>query len=226
MIITQKHKKGIAIAFAIMILCIAISIVDGIISPPYFVKSAIKVFLFALIPFVIMRIEICPLSDIFKSNRRASKISLCLGLTFFVLVIAVYFLLRGTIDFSGITESLSGGEGITKELFPFVAIYIALVNSFLEEFFFRFFSFHFLGKYTGKRFAFFFSATVFALYHVSILSGWFSPLLSFLLIAGLVASGIIFNLLDSNGGILPSWLLHMFANLAINSIGMILFYTN
>ena len=69
-----------------------------------------------------------------------------------------------------------------------------------------------------------FSAIVFALYHVSILQGWFSPLLYALAMAGLAAGGLLFNFLDSRvQSILPSYLVHMAANLAINTIGLILF---
>ena len=41
---------------------------------------------------------------------------------------------------------------------------------------------------------------------------------------GLIAGGIIFNALnDRYGHIYPSWLVHMCANFAINTIGCILF---
>ena len=49
-------------------------------------------------------------------------------------------------------------------------------------------------------------------------------LLFLLALAGLTAGGVLFNLLDARAGtIFPSWAVHIFANLAINTVGFILF---
>ena len=65
---------------------------------------------------------------------------------------------------------------------------------------------------------------VFALYHVSILQGWFSPALYALAMTGLVVGGLLFNWLGSHSkSLLPSYFVHMSANLAINTVGLILF---
>ena len=41
---------------------------------------------------------------------------------------------------------------------------------------------------------------------------------------GLIAGGCIFDYLnEKNGNIYSSWFVHMFANFAINTVGMILF---
>ena len=68
-----------------------------------------------------------------------------------------------------------------------------------------------------------FSAGAFALYHVAMMTGWFSPLLFLLVMAGLAAGGIIFNRLNEKlETICASWIVHMFANFAINTVGFIL----
>ena len=67
-------------------------------------------------------------------------------------------------------------------------------------------------------------ALSFALYHTAMMLGWFPPLLFLLALAGLTAGGVLFNLLDARAGtIFPSWAVHIFANLAINTVGFILF---
>ena len=49
-------------------------------------------------------------------------------------------------------------------------------------------------------------------------------MLGFLPSVGLIVGGLIFNALnDKFGNIYPSWLTHMAANFAINTIGFILF---
>ena len=67
------------------------------------------------------------------------------------------------------------------------------------------------------------TALAFALYHVSITSNWGTPGLIVLMVAGLTAAGLFFNWLDRDGSVLPSWLVHVGANLGTNAVGFILF---
>ena len=53
--------------------------------------------------------------------------------------------------------------------------------------------------------------------------GWFNLWLYTLVLAGLAVGGVIFNYLNEKlGCIYASWLTHMFANFAINTIGFLL----
>ena len=114
--------------------------------------------------------------------------------------------------------------GITSDNFIYVSLYISLMNSFLEEFFFRGYGFITLKKYTGRRFAYIFSSLIFAAYHVGMLIGMFDLGTLALLLFGLIVGGCIFNYLnEKNNNIYPSWFVHMFANFAINTVGFILF---
>jgi len=73
-------------------------------------------------------------------------------------------------------------------------------------------------------FAYIFSAAAFSVYHVAMMIGWFSPPLFGLVMLGLFVGGLIFNYFNEKfGNIYASWMIHLFANLAINTIGMILF---
>ena len=93
----------------------------------------------------------------------------------------------------------------------------------LEEFFFRGFAFLALSK--RIKGASLFSAVAFSLYHTAMMLGWFPPLLFALALIGLTIGGMLFNWLDkTNGTIYTGWLVHMFANFAINTVGAILFY--
>ena len=65
---------------------------------------------------------------------------------------------------------------------------------------------------------------MFAFYHVGMTSGWFNPIIYALSLIGLFVGGCIFNYLNEKcENIYTSWLVHMFANFAINTIGFILF---
>ncbi|WP_346888458.1 CPBP family glutamic-type intramembrane protease [Clostridium sp. UBA1056] len=56
------------------------------------------------------------------------------------------------------------------------------------------------------------------------MNNWFTPLLFILLIVSLFVAGLIFNYLNERfNNIYVSWIVHMSANLAINTVGFILF---
>ena len=132
--------------------------------------------------------------------------------------------LKDIFDFSAITTSLTNNIGVTKDNFIYVSLYISFVNSLLEEFFFRGFSFITLKEYTSRKFAYIFSSLAFALYHIAMMIGWFDVPVILISLAGLFAGGMIFNRFDEkNENIYLSWLIHMFANFATNTIGFILF---
>lgn len=157
-----------------------------------------------------------------RPDRESLKLSLPLALGVFVFLLGGYAVLSPWLDLSAIPAQLAA-EGTTAETFPVVALYITLVNSLLEEIFFRGFAFLALRQHASARFAYLFSGIAFALYHVSILDGWFHPIWFGVFIAGLAAAGCLFNFLDRRGSVWNSWLVHAAANLAINLIGMRMF---
>lgn len=157
-----------------------------------------------------------------KPDRASLKWSLPLAGGVLVFLLGGYALLSPWLDLSAIPEQLRM-SGITAENFPVVAVYITLVNSMLEELFFRGFAFLALKQHASERFAYLFSGLSFALYHVSILSGWFHPVWFVLFIAGLAAAGMLFDLLDRRGSIWNGYLVHAAADLAIDLIGMRMF---
>ena len=114
--------------------------------------------------------------------------------------------------------------GITKDNFLYVALYMSVMNSFLEEFFFRGFGFIIMKKYTNSIFSYIFSPLLFAFYHVGMTASMFQPVLLMLVMTGLVAGGLIFNYLnEKNENIYSSWFTHMFANFAMHTVGFVLF---
>ncbi|MBR5587145.1 MAG: CPBP family intramembrane metalloprotease [Clostridia bacterium] len=218
-------RKSAAIMLAMLVCCAVMAIVDGLIMPHYAVKSAVKAVLFFGAPAVYAVLDkerlLIPL---FKTNKNGLGYSVLFGLLVYIAIVGGYFLLKDVFDFSAITNALTGNIGVNRNNFAFVAIYISFANSFLEEFFFRGFGFLVLKKLTSSKTAAIFSSAVFSLYHVAMMVGWFSAGLYFLCIAGLFVGGLIFNLLNlKTKNIYTSWLVHMFANFAINTIGFILF---
>ena len=205
--------------------CLVMAWVDGVLSPSYWVKSSIKIVLFLLLPitYAVIRNHSF-IRDLFIPKKKEFIQAILLGLGVYIFIIGAYFLLGPFFDFSKVTVALEDNIGVNKENFLFVAIYISFVNSLLEEFFFRGFAFLSLKKITTRKFAYIFSAAAFSFYHVAIMTSWFSPLLFVLLIVSLFLAGMMFNWLNEKSGtIYSSWMVHMFANFAINTIGFSLF---
>ena len=223
----RTFVKKLYVILAIIIFSLAVTFIDAVVHPPYFSKIPIKILFFLALPmlfFAFWREEWNEFKALFRFQKKGLLISLLLGIAIFGVILGGYFVTRGFIDFSGVTSSLTEGMGITADNFIWVAIYISIMNSFLEEFFFRGFGFITLKKYLNIKSAYFFSPVLFAIYHVGMLVGMFHPAVLALLMFGLIVGGLIFNALnDKLGNIYPSWFVHMAANFAINTIGFILF---
>ncbi len=221
------NKRSIFIAASVFMFSMIVSLVDAVVRPPYIAKIPIKILFFFVLPMVFFMANKADFSEfrkLFLLKKGGILKALLLGAVLYAIILLGYFLTRAFIDFSNVTPSLTEGMGITAGNFLYVSLYISLANSFLEEFFFRGYGFITLKKYTGRKFAYIFSASIFALCHVGMLLEMFRIGVLFLLLLGLMAGGCIFNYLNErNDTIYPSWFVHMFANFGINTVGFILF---
>ncbi|MBE6679814.1 MAG: CPBP family intramembrane metalloprotease [Ruminococcaceae bacterium] len=200
-------------------------IVDAVIQPGYVAKSAVKIVMFLLIPIIyaVLSKERTAFKFL-RADKKGFLLAFALGFIVYGVVLGAYFAFRNVFDFSALTASLTETTGVNKSNFIFVAIYISFVNSLLEEFFFRGFAFLTIKDVFSRRFAYIFSSAAFALYHIAMMIGWFGVPVVLLSLLGLFVGGMIFNYFDEkSGNIYLSWLVHMFANFATNTIGFILF---
>ena len=210
----MKQKKRILCT--IVLICLSMAFVEAVLQPGYAVKSAIKLLLFAA--------AVCALGDVRRWFRREGLgLGLLLGGGIFAVILLAFLLFRPFLDLDAIAAGLLGKEGISRENFLCVALYISIFNSLLEELLFRGLGYLELRRHAPEGFAMVFSAAAFAAYHVAILDGWFTWWVYGLCMLGLFLGGLIFNYLDRRGSLLPSWLAHAGANLAINTVGLIMF---
>ena len=214
--------RRITIALTLLLCCAAMALVETVLQPGYVVKSAIKLLLFAGAVFATAPgHQIRALTGLFRPG--SLRFALALGAGIYGVILLGYFLIRPWLNLDAIASGLLTKENVSRENFLWVALYISIVNSLLEELLFRGLGYLALGECWNKRAAGIFSAALFSAYHVAILSGWFSWWIFLLCLGGLFVGGLIFNALDRSGSILPSWVAHASANLAINTIGMIMF---
>ncbi len=222
---TKIAPEARALMLAVILGCIVMAYVDAILRPEYVVKSTIKIITFVGISLSL--IKIIPnlnYKTLFAVNKKGVPVTVALSGAIFSVILLSYFLLGSFFDLTAITESLTESMAITADNFIFVSVYIAIVNSFLEEFFFRGVAFLKLRDHAPKWVAHAFSSIVFSLYHVAMMIWWFDIALFALMVLALIIGGLIFNVLsDMYDNIYLSWMVHMFANIAINIVGFHLF---
>lgn len=213
------------VVYTTVLCAIAMTIIDGIVQPSYAIKSAIKIVLFLFLPlgyFALFRAW-DELKSLFSLKKWELLVALGLGVGAFLVITGGYMLISRFFDLDTIILARTAAGGVSAANFLYVSTYIALVNSLLEEFFFRGFAFLSMKKLSSRRFAYGFSAALFAVYHFGMVGGG-NLMVSLVAMAGLFAAGLILNALNErSGSILTSWLLHMCANLAINTVGFYVF---
>jgi len=220
-------KRSLYIILSVLILSLSVSLVDIFIKPDYFVKISIKIIAFLVLPmlyFILNKNEFSEFGELFKFKKDNLLKSLLLGILVYLCIVIGYFLTRNIIDYSNVAPNLTSSMGITSNNLIYVTLYISFLNSFLEEFFFRGFGFITLKKYISRKISYIFSSLCFSLYHIGMMIGSFYLPSLILLNIGLFIGGCIFNYLnESSNNIYSSWIVHMFANFAINTVGFILF---
>lgn len=222
----SKIQRNIQIIMIFTVVVVML-LMDRFLTLPYTTRSIYKILLFLLFPIILGgSIRWFDLFSVFrrKSNKRSLIPALALGLGVYGFLIVLYIILKDILNLDQIKVALESSVAVTRDNFIIVALYISFVNSFLEEFFFRGFAYLKLKDKMPKIGATLISATAFSLYHFAMVEGWASPLLVILGLVGLFLSGIIFNAInDKFDHIYHSYLVHVFANLAINTIGLQMF---
>lgn len=220
----KESKSTRVVCIVLTILAIGIVfVIDQIIKPGYLIKSIVKVASFGGTVLLYAALTGSKIKDAIDLHK-PKKIGVLLGFIalFFAGIAVLSFLLRNRIAWAGIRESLVEREGLTKENCFFVFAYIIIVNSFLEEAFFR----GFLPKlFGGKRAGWIISAVLFSVYHIGIIVTWFNIPIFLLCVVGLaLVGGFLQWLCIRYKTIVADWMVHASANIAINVIGTLLIF--
>lgn len=219
----MKKKEWLILAMGALA-CIAMSLIETVWKPVYFVKSALKVVIFLGTIGAVCVCTRTPIRELLniRKPKKAKTLFWFLGLSY-VAIIAGFFLFKNMIDLDALRQSLLDKEGLTKRNCLYVFSYIILCNSFLEESFFRGFLFRGLKK--NRRAAYLLSSLLFALYHIGIVGSWFNPLVLVVCIIGLMLAGIVLDFVSEHyDSLFASYAVHACANLAINTIGVYMIF--
>ena len=167
----MKHTSIAILSYALLA-TVALYLAENIFHPTYGFQMMQKIALFLLIP--------VGLGYFFREKLgvfgRWTKDSWIYGMGFWLLSVWIisitYFLLRESIDWQAIHESMEARH-ITESTFILVFAYIMFGNSLLEEYFFRWVIFQNMRKYS-RLWAYIGSALMFSLYHMTIFRTWFA----------------------------------------------------
>lgn len=213
-------KAFVGITWAIVSIVTLIWI-EQVLEVEYIWKTVTKVTLFLLVPFILFRKTGFSFLHLRKTDRKSIMIAIVSGIAVMGMIIATFLILQPFIDIDALLDDLVDA-GVTPSVFPFIALYILFGNSMLEEFYFRGLLPSFLGT---SRLRLLLPSFFFAIYHVAIFLPWFSTSILLLAIGGLWIGGIIFQLANERSRtILPSWTIHMFADIGVLLIGVYMLY--
>jgi membrane protease YdiL (CAAX protease family) len=149
---------------------------------------------------------------IFKKN--IGKLTL-LGIFLASIYLASFFIFRNFLDLATITEKLKDLININLTNLIFIGLYIIILNSVLEEYFWRGFLFKHLKNLIKPWQAYLITGLAFSFHHVMFYYNWFN--LGFFLLAtfGLTAYALIVNyVFHKYQDLFSCWYVHMFADVA------------
>ncbi len=221
------HKEILKILLGACLACGIIAYFDGFAPVPYLYKAIGKNLAFLSLPFWYWKTnENVSFRPLFLWDKKTIRLAFSLGFFAFTVILGSYFTLGFLVDFKAVVGELDKKMHINESNFLFVFFYIALCNSFLEEFFFRGFLFLRLKEHGGRLFGYITSSIIFALYHIGIMATWFSWWVFAICMLSLVLAGMVFNyLVERSQSLYPAWISHGCANFAINTVGAILIYS-
>lgn len=219
--ISLKHGKWmVVVAYGLLVVGL-LYYIEQILLLPYVAKTLIKLPLFTLLPWWLLRRV---LGDRLQIRLERPYVRGMLGGCMLVAVglVGGFLLIRNSIDVSAIADDLNHRMKIGGSLMVLAALYTTFINSFIEEYFFR--GLLFLGlKHQGKKgIGYLASSLLFALYHVTIFLQWFSWPMMVVAIGGLVIGGLIFAwFADRTDSLLGAWLIHITADAVLMILGML-----
>lgn len=113
----EKTKKNAIIVLLLSIaLCVCMGLVDAVLSPPYAVKSAIKLVLFGAIPVIyLISTKSFEPKKLFSLKKQHVKLIMPLAVGIFSVIMIAFVALRNSIDVSSVTDSVTADAGVTRK---------------------------------------------------------------------------------------------------------------
>ena len=187
-----------------------------------FIKQGYKIVLLVFIPLLIIYLI---KKTTFKKEYHFNNVKLhdlkkplIVGISIYTLTIIGYIILKSIIDPETVINGLNN-RGITAQNIIYTSMYLTFINSFIEEFFFRGFIYQYFSEVSNKV-GYFVSSGLFSIYHILVMFAIFNWIMGVLAIIGLMIVGMILVYINKNNkSIVNSWIVHIFADLGVVTIG-------
>ncbi len=212
----MKKDKYIVI-FSVLFI-VSLYFIDQILQVSYFYKVIFKLFMIATSYLVGKNFFNMSFDFLRFKKIKNYKKGIILSILTFSIIFIGFFIINNFMDLDILKSEFINKYKLTGYKFFIASFYLVIINSFIEEYFFR--GFIFL-NYKNRKIGNILSSITFSIYHISNFQNWFdNKLLLILPIISLVIAGMIFNYLVSiTDDIYNSYIPHMFADLSIVIIG-------
>jgi len=162
-----------------------------------------------------------------QRGRGGMSLAALVALLAGAVIVGGYMVLGAYVDVPAIARDLAV-NGVTREVYPWIALWIVVVNPFKEEFFWRGFvlnrAYHFAQTATMRVVALVGTGILFAVHHMIIFAGWFNWWQFALATVFLSCAGIVLNYVYLRAGTLwAPWLVHTVADVALAFLGFVVF---
>lgn len=160
----------------------------------------------------------------FQRFKKNIKVAFGFGIVLTLIYAIAYYVFRGFLNFNIISTELNNLASINTTNIIFLGIYIIVLNSVFEEYFWRGFVFNELRTLIKPWVAYTFTGIAFSLHHVMFYLGWFNIGLFVLVTVGLIGFAIIMNFFfEKYKDLLSCWLIHIFVDCVQIFIGLKIF---
>ncbi len=212
----NRFKKYVSIIIAILLTFIMIGIdLKG--GHSYLFRTAVKIALFGVIPFALLKYRKIKMPVLKKDENYKKVLAFSIIVLLLLLISGILLLKLGFL--SNAKYNLSSAVGVNEGNYIFVYLYVVLINGPLEEFFFR----YGILKLVENKGSIYLSSLLFSLYHIGMLLNMFNFYIFVFSIIGLALVGLMFIKINKDS-ILNSVIVHMSANIGINTVGLLIMY--
>ncbi len=165
------------------------------------------------------------LTENFSFNTFKKNILLLtlIGITLAGIYLISFFIFQNYIDLQSIVSKLQETASINTTNIIFIGLYIIILNSLLEEYFWRGFLFNKLNK-INPIIAYITTGIAFSFHHVMFYYNWFNITFFIIVTLGLTVYAIIMNyIFYKTKDLFSCWYVHIFADIVQIFIGLKIF---
>jgi uncharacterized protein len=170
----------------------------------------------------------CNLRTMFATSKEGMLAGLGFGIVTAAAIVLLYHgVLKGSAAFSQfperLREKLEGFRATTIASYLVLGVFISLIHSFLEEYYWRWFAHGQLRRWFGFGTAALISSVGFMAHHVLVLGAYIAPQYWYVIMlfsVGVATGGAFWAwLFERSGGVLAPWLSHLLIDAALIYIG-------